>query len=124
MVKVQAAPGPFAKASLMAGLGLALLAAAVPAPAYMVEAVTSIGDAEGEDRTRLDVAIQAAIDDLAAHAVAFTPTVVTLLDAKLIGDRIFLFVLLADEEGERTIKTLLEERSASGSPKVPGISGR
>jgi hypothetical protein len=44
------------------------------------------------------------------HAVAFTPTVVALLDAKLIGDRIFLFVLLADREGERAIKILLEER--------------
>jgi hypothetical protein len=40
-----------------------------------------------------------------------------LLDAKLIGDRIFLFVLLADREGERAIKVLLEERLASGYPR-------
>lgn len=42
--------------------------------------------------------------------LAFTPTVVALLDARLIGDRIFLFVLLADREGERAVKVLLEER--------------
>lgn len=94
----------------MVGLGLATLVVATPAPAYVVEAITAIPAAEGEDRTRLDGAIQAAIDDVATHAVAFTPTVVALLDAKLIGDRIFLFVLLADREGERAVKVLLEER--------------
>jgi len=36
---------------------------------------------------------------VAAHAVALTPTVVALLDAKLIGERIFLFILLADRKG-------------------------
>jgi len=36
--------------------------------------------------------------------------VVALLDATLIGDRIFLFVLLADRGGEQAIKVLLEER--------------
>ena len=92
------------------GLGLALLVVPAPAPAYVVEAITAISAAEGEDRTRLDDAIQAAIDDVAAHAVAFTPTVVALIDARLIGDRIFLFVLLADREGERAVKAFLEER--------------
>ena len=92
------------------GLGLALLVVPAPAPAYVVEAITAISAAEGEDRTRLDDAIQAAIDDVAAHAVAFTPTVVALIDARLIGDRIFLFVLLADREGERAVKVFLEER--------------
>jgi hypothetical protein len=98
------------KAALMAGLGLAVLVVAAPAPAYVVEAVTAISAADGEDRSRLEEAIQAAIDDVAAHAVAFTPTVVALLDARVIGDRIFLFVLLADREGERAVRVLLEER--------------
>ena len=102
----------FTQASLMAGLGLAVLVVAAPAPAYVVEAVTTIPADEGDDRTRLENAIQAAVDDVAAHAVAFTPTLVALLDARLIGDRIFLFVLLADQEGERAVKLLLEERSA------------
>ena len=121
MVNVRA-QDPFAKVSLMVGVGLALLAVAAPAPAYVVEAVTTISAAEGEDRTRLDGAIQAAIDDVAAHAVAFTPTLVALLDAKLIGDRIFLFVLLADREGEETIKVLLNERLVSGGSKMLGTN--
>lgn len=98
------------KAALMAGLGLAPLVDAAPAPAYVVEAVTTISAAHGEDRSRLEDAIQAAIDEVATHAVAFTPTVVALIDARLVGDRIFLFVLLADRDGERAIKVLLEER--------------
>jgi len=112
---VTGAQARFAKVSLMTGVGLALLVVAVPAPAYVVQAITVISAAAGEDRTGLHDAIQAAVDDVAAHAVAFTPTVVLLLDAKLIGDRIFLFVLLADREGERTIKVLLEERPESGA---------
>lgn len=91
MVTGRAAQGPF---------GLALLVATVPAPAYL-------------GRRRLDGTIQAALDYVAAHAAALTPTVVSLLDAKLIGDRIFLFVLLADREAERTIEALLAERYAS-----------
>ena len=47
----------------MAGLGLALLVVPAPAPAYVVEAITAISAAEGEDRTRLEDAIQAAIDE-------------------------------------------------------------
>jgi hypothetical protein len=101
----------FTKVSLLVGLGLAVLVVPAPAPAYFVEAVTAISADEGDDRTRLEHAIQAAMDDVAAHAVAFTPTVVALLDARLIGDRIFLFVLLADREGERSVKVLLEERA-------------
>jgi hypothetical protein len=98
------------KAVLMAGLGLAVLVVAAPAPAFVVEAVTAISAAHGEDRSRLEDAIQAALDEVAAHAVAFTPTVVALLDARVIGDRIFLFVLLADRDGERGVRVLLEER--------------
>jgi hypothetical protein len=91
MVTGRAAQGPF---------GLALLVAAVPAPVYL-------------GRERLDRTIQAALDYVAAHAAALAPTVVSLLDVKLIGDRIFLFVLLADREAERTIEALLAERYPS-----------
>jgi hypothetical protein len=100
----------FTKASLMAGPSLAVMVVATPAPAYVVDAVTAISGDEGADRTRLERAIQDAMDDVAAPAVAFAPTVVALIDARLIGDRIFLFVLLADREEERAVKVLLEER--------------
>jgi hypothetical protein len=56
----------------MVGVGLGILAVAAPAPAYLVEAVTTIA-AAGEDPTRLNGAIRAAIDDVAAHAGSRSP---------------------------------------------------
>ncbi|HKX06213.1 MAG TPA: hypothetical protein VJX71_27225 [Methylomirabilota bacterium] len=92
--------------SMVVTLGLAVLCTASPAAAYVVEALTSISADQATDKETLEQAIRTAVDDVAAHAVAFTPTVVLLRDAKLIGDRIYLFVLLADGAGEAEIHLL------------------
>ena len=92
--------------SMVVTLGLAVLCTASPAAAYVIEALTSISADQATDKETLEQAIRTAVDDVAAHAVAFTPTVVLLRDAKLIGDRIYLFVLLADEAGEAEIHVL------------------
>ena len=92
--------------SMVVTLGLAVLCTANPAAAYVIEALTSISADQATDKETLEQAIRTAVDDVAAHAVAFTPTVVLLRDAKLIGDRIYLFVLLADEAGEAEIHVL------------------
>ena len=49
---------------------------------------------------RLEAAIWAAIRDVLEHAVAFTPTVVTIEDARVVGDRLHLLIFLSDEGGE------------------------
>jgi hypothetical protein len=100
--------------SIVAILGLALLATAHPAGAYVIEALTSISAEEAGDKATLEKAILAAVDDLATHAVAFTPTVVSLREAKLVGDRIYLFVLLADAEGEAEIEVLKADTARPG----------
>ena len=92
--------------SIVVTLGLAVLGTPRPAAAYVIEALTSIPAVDVADKPTLEKAIRVAVDDVAAHAVAFTPTVVSLRDAKLIGDRIYLFVLLADEAGEAEIQVL------------------
>jgi hypothetical protein len=66
---------------------LVVTTVAPPALAHVVEAVASIPSEQGEDRETLDRAIQTAIDDVVAHAIAFEPTIVSLLDAKVVGDR-------------------------------------
>ena len=86
----------FRALSIVVALGLALLTTARPAAAYVIEALTSISADEAADKAALEKAIRAAVDDIATHAVAFTPTVVSLREAKLVGDRIYLFVLIAD----------------------------
>ena len=99
MARIRALP-------MVATLGLTLLTTASPAAAYVIEAVTSIPADRAVDKETLEKAVLAAVDDVAAHAVAFTPTVVSLREAKLIGDRIYLFVLLADADGEAEIQVL------------------
>jgi hypothetical protein len=92
--------------SIAATLGLALLTTAGPAPAYIVGALTSIRAEDAADDATLEKAIRAAVDDVATHAGAFTPTMVSLREAKLVGDRIYLLVLFADQAGEEELEAL------------------
>jgi hypothetical protein len=92
--------------SIVVILGLALLATASPARAYVIEALTSIPADEAADNQTLEERIRAAVDDISTHAVAFRPTMVSLQDAKLVGGRIYLFILLADAAGEAEIEVL------------------
>jgi hypothetical protein len=106
--------------SLKVASGLAVVSFVVmtevpPASAHVVEAVASVSTEQAGDREKLDGAIQAAIDDVVTHAIAFQPTVVSLLDAKVVGDRIYLFVLIADKDGEEAIRVLLADRP----PRTP-----
>jgi hypothetical protein len=98
------------KLGVLAVVGLVTLAglAAHPrsADAYIVEALTSIPVDPAADKESVVKAIMAAVDDVATHAVAFRPAVVSLRDAKLIGGRIYLFVLIADEAGQAEIEVL------------------
>jgi hypothetical protein len=98
--------GAIRAVSIAAILGLVVLTTTSPAAAYIIEALTSISADEAVDKETLENAIRAAVDDVAAHAVAFTPTVVSLREAKLIGGRIYLFVLLADAAGEAEMHVL------------------
>ena len=76
------------------------------ADAYIVEALTSIPVDPAADKETVEKAILAAIDDVATHAVAFTPAVVSLREARLVGDRIYLLVLIADQAGQAEIEVL------------------
>jgi hypothetical protein len=100
--------------SIVATLGLALVTTAGPAAAYVVVALTWIPADEASDKPTLEKAIQVAVDDIAAHAVGFTPTMVSLRDAKLVGDRIYLFVLFADAAGEAELEVMRAHTAPSG----------
>ena len=92
--------------SIAATLGLALLTTASPATAYIVGVLTSIRADDAADDATLEKAIRAAVDDVATHAVAFAPTMISLRQAKLVGDRIYLLVLFADQAGEEELEAL------------------
>jgi hypothetical protein len=55
-------------------------------------------------------------------AIAFTPTMVVVTRALLVGERLYIRLLIADQDGERTFKDLAEPDEAepvgSASPKT------
>ena len=92
--------------------GLALVTAASPAAAYVVAIPTSISAKSIADDTDLTAALRSAIDDVLSHAVAFSPTFVTVQTARLVGDRVYILLLIGDSDGEETIKTMMSSSDA------------
>jgi hypothetical protein len=95
-------------------LGLALALSTNVAAAYVVVvgAAVPIAPAVAEDSSRLSDAVRSAIRDVLAHVVAFTPTVVTIQNARVVGDRLYILLFIANEDGEATIEAL----STNGNP--------
>jgi len=91
--------------------------AATTASAHIVEVTTSIPVAKASNRADLEVALESAVDDAVQGAIAFTPTVVTVQSARRIGDRIYLHLLIVDQDGEALMKQLAidEANEADGS---------
>ena len=97
-------------------IGLAIATFANPAMAYLLEITTSIPVTSAADDGQFKNAVKSAIDDVLKHAIGFVPTVVTLQDARVVGERLYILLLIADDEGEQTIKTLSrEEPGPTGS---------
>lgn len=110
--------------ALVAGLAVAL--SAQVAGAYVVQVVTSVPvekATSAEDTSQLDEAVRSAIRDVLDHAIAFTPTVVRIEDARMVGAQLYLVLLFADAEGETTIEGLLTDRAPEGKPEAPGAEG-
>jgi hypothetical protein len=82
------------------------------AAAHLVEITTSVAVTGDEDRNTLATAVMTAVDSALKDAIAFTPTLVVLTDATMVGDRLYLRLLVADQEGERTFDLL-------NAPKPP-----
>jgi hypothetical protein len=109
----QAAPNIRFMNSLLGAITvLAIVVSASPARAYVVEVATSIPVANVEDAAQLEKAIHSMVDDVLKNAIAFTPTVITLHDARVIGDRIYMLLVIADADGEATIKALAGDQPA------------
>jgi hypothetical protein len=90
---------------LAAALILVLLTSS-GAAAHLVEITTSVAVTGKEDQSALASAVMKAVDTALKDAIAFTPTLIVLTDATVVGDRLFLRLLVADQEGERTFDLL------------------
>ena len=105
------------KPFLAAIVGLALMASATPAMAYVVAITTSIDLASAADNEQLRHSLESAIDDVLHNAIAFAPTVVTVQNARILGDRIYILLLIADADGEKALKLISPERFAPSDSK-------
>ena len=107
------------KSELAAIVGLVVMTFTSTATAYVVEVTTSIPAATAADDARLKDALESAINDVLHHAIAFTPTVVAVHKARVVGGRLYILLLIADEEGEKTIETFATTEPASSEPAGP-----
>jgi hypothetical protein len=80
-----------------------------PADAHVVHATSSLSlsDIDVDDKPQLEKALKAAVDTVLAQTIAFKPTFIALTDAQVIGSRLYFRVLIADEDGERTLEELI-----------------
>ena len=87
-----------------------------PAAAHVVQATTSLplADLDVNDKPQIEQALKTAVDQLLKDTIAFQPTLVTLTDAQVIGERLYFRVLIADEDGERVLSEL--NGHGSGGP--------
>jgi hypothetical protein len=85
---------------------MALLA--TPAMAHVVQATSSVelADLDVDDKPQLEAAIKTAVRRVLEDTIAFKPTFVAVTDAQVVGDRLYFRVLVADEDGERTLDEL------------------
>ncbi len=100
---------------------LSLLTLATPASAFVVEVTTSVAVSESDDQATIKSAVQSAVDGVLKEAIAFTPTMVMLTRALVVGERLYIRLLIADQEGEKTFKDLAEpddEAAGSASPRL------
>jgi len=104
-------------------IGVAGLAFATAASAHVVEITVSIPAVKASDDADLKEALASAVDDAVKNAIAFTPTMVTLQNARLVGDRIYIVLLIVDRDGEEMMKQLItDEGSSSTEDEAPSAS--
>src|SRR5712692_7911841 len=79
-----------------------------PTAAHVVQATSSLSlaDLDIDDKPQLEQALKTAVNQVLKNTIAFEPTLVALTDAQVIGERLYFRVVIADEDGERTLAKL------------------
>ena len=101
--------------ALVAGaLVLGSMTAAAPVWAHVVEVTTAVDIADSQDAADVKTALENAVERVMADTIAFTPTVVALTDARVMGDKLLVRLLFADADGERMLRDLRDGDGGSG----------
>jgi len=105
---------------LVAGLAflIALLAVASLAAAHVVQVTTAIDITDVKSPHDFERALQAAVETAVKEAIAFEPSVVAVTGVRVIGDRVLVGVLFADEDGKAMLEAL-GEADGAGDDDLP-----
>ncbi len=110
------------KSLLSAGALVALCLTATPAFAHVVEVTTSIDLQDTSDPDRLQGAVKSAVASVLHTAIAFTPTAVRVTSARVIGERVYLRLLIVDAEGEQALRDLTDTQHEPDEIEEPQTS--
>ncbi len=103
-------------------IGLGIVLSAQVAQAYVVQVVTAVPMRTATslgDTSQLDDDVMSAIRDVVHHAIAFTPTFLRIQDARIIGQYLYLVLLVADADGEAIIERLGTDKTSPSRPEAP-----
>jgi len=103
-------------------VGVAIALSAQVAAAYVAQIVTTVplaAEVSVDDTAQLGAIVATAVQDVLAHAIAFTPTVVRIEDAHIVGGRLYLVLLIADADGEAIIESLGTDPSSAHESDTP-----
>ena len=94
----------------VAGLAflLAMLAVTSLAAAHVVQVTTAIDIADVNSPHDFEQALAAAVEDAANEAIGFEPAVVALTGMRIVGDRVLVGILFADEAGKEMLEGLAQ----------------
>jgi len=94
--------------SLVAGFAFlaAMLGVASLAAAHVVQVTTAIDITDIKSPHEFERALQTAVEEAATEAIAFEPAVVALTGLRIVGDRVLVGVLFADEAGKAMLEAL------------------
>jgi hypothetical protein len=95
---------------------LTTLVIASVASAHVVQVTTTIDIADIKSPHDFERALQDAVEDAANGAIAFEPAVVALTGMRIVGDRVLVGVLFADEAGKQMLEALDQGTDGRDTP--------
>jgi hypothetical protein len=87
-----------------------------PALAHVVEVTTTFEMPDSQEPSAMKAALKEAVERVLHETIAFEPTMVALTDARVMGEKLFVKLLIADADGERMLKDLQDQGTGSASP--------
>jgi hypothetical protein len=92
------------------------MAVATPARAHVVEVTTALEMPESTEPAAMKELLKQAVERVLSDTIAFKPTLVALTDARVMGEKLLVRLLIADADGERMLKDLRDGDTGSASP--------